>query len=659
MKPNNTQNQQNQGHIIPNKIHFIWYGNDNITRENRDANIKAWRQAQPEHEINVWIDRRFITQKEYENLLAWAETLQVKLRDRNDPQDGLDLTKNKKQHEIQQYSLCGPFPNYGAATDVDRLLILEKEGGIYMDATDVAPVKGKPFPKDMRAEQGVLFNGSSQTSVRAKKDQYRGLIKDECLDEINFELGTNLGNDAFAAEPNNETITQIIAEIPSALLKAIHWYTNDFKTYTQEAIGWTCITTGPDFLAKTLHELGIKKTPYTRTEDPDDLPSQYAIQGNISPTSSKKNANNDITWLQSNERDDLTWLQNNERRDGIGGHWGKLPKKTAANNKVYFEQIAFKLVYDFGLIDIQRQGYLYAKGNKDAAKNSFTKNWYSYLLGYLQHAPEPITTETFNALRENVLKAVPVPQKEEINALFEKVKTETTVNFSYSSKSDKSEVEENFSPPPAVKTSTPISEMPIKQVTAPILSKEKQKFISDIDTEINRINCTKYDKNNLGVYKVIVLTFYKHAVQKADSQIPLYVIIEKIKKLTVKGILESGILDNEELNKVECLKNLLTSLMKIEKLDEFKTVQDKLIHNLESKQLNGSSYSLLSEHRDDNRFFKYFKPKSQQLIDEYARPAKYKADKLEEAFLEAMAKKVAQKNSLEASSSNNSSPTLK
>ncbi len=106
-------------------VHFIWMGNP-LKRDYQD-NILRWKKRYPEKEIIIWVDKEAI---EHDDLTDFAIDNNIKLIDLDevftdeyafDLNELISLEKNRLP------------PNWGAASDLYRYLIMYYFGGTYSD----------------------------------------------------------------------------------------------------------------------------------------------------------------------------------------------------------------------------------------------------------------------------------------------------------------------------------------------------------------------------------------------------------------------------------------------------------------------------------------------------------------------------------------------
>ncbi len=95
--------EDDQPQVIPKKIHYFWFGKNNIPKLFRE-NIDTWKKYCPDYEIIQWND------------------------------DNYDVTKNEYMHQAYEKEKWGFVPDYA------RLDVVNTYGGIYLD-TDVRVMK--------------------------------------------------------------------------------------------------------------------------------------------------------------------------------------------------------------------------------------------------------------------------------------------------------------------------------------------------------------------------------------------------------------------------------------------------------------------------------------------------------------------------------------
>lgn len=145
---------------IPNKMHAIWLGS--LLDEKGRENVAAHARKNPSKTMNLWIDSslypggvRFKESSEFKEFQRWAHANRVLIRDVND-QDK-DMRAGMLSKEFYDDEIQGTYRNLAAASDILRLEILLREGGIYFDAKDVFPGPMN-FPKKMQAPVGFLIH---------------------------------------------------------------------------------------------------------------------------------------------------------------------------------------------------------------------------------------------------------------------------------------------------------------------------------------------------------------------------------------------------------------------------------------------------------------------------------------------------------------------
>lgn len=130
---------------ISKKIHFIWLGQ--LLPNNRLEHIKNWSNLNEEFQINLWLDEigaesNSIFGTTYSTAVEKTKALinqhQIKNIEIKDIQE-FNTTEEENYWQFIRYEIDKLRPNYGAASDLLRLIILEKHGGAYYDS-DVNPI---------------------------------------------------------------------------------------------------------------------------------------------------------------------------------------------------------------------------------------------------------------------------------------------------------------------------------------------------------------------------------------------------------------------------------------------------------------------------------------------------------------------------------------
>ena len=117
---------------IPNRIFFIWLGK---TLPERYLNniMRFVSSFHPNYELELWVDNSHVfTRALYKSTIFMFGGTRLKLRNINEI---LALVDDREIKTIVRSELVGSY-NYAAASDVLRLLILQKWGGYYFD-TDI------------------------------------------------------------------------------------------------------------------------------------------------------------------------------------------------------------------------------------------------------------------------------------------------------------------------------------------------------------------------------------------------------------------------------------------------------------------------------------------------------------------------------------------
>lgn len=138
--------------MIPKKIHYCWFGRNELPEKAKKC-IASWKKFCPDYEIIEW---------------------------------------NEDNFDIDQYPYlkwCYEHKKWAFLSDLARLLIVEKHGGIYFD-TDVEVVKNIDFL--LREEAFFAFENANHVAtglgfgaiaghktVAAMVDQYKNLVPNE------------------------------------------------------------------------------------------------------------------------------------------------------------------------------------------------------------------------------------------------------------------------------------------------------------------------------------------------------------------------------------------------------------------------------------------------------------------------------------------------
>lgn len=132
--------------MIPKVIHYCWFGRGEKSQEILHY-IETWKQCLPDYEINEWNESNF------------------------------DV--NQYQYTKEAYAA----KSYAFVSDVARLSILHKYGGIYLD-TDIEVIK---------SFDSLLSNKSF----------------------VSFEANSQIGSGVIGAEPNTPWLNELLAQYQS------------------------------------------------------------------------------------------------------------------------------------------------------------------------------------------------------------------------------------------------------------------------------------------------------------------------------------------------------------------------------------------------------------------------------------------------------------
>jgi len=223
---------------IPKIIHFIWLGEPILN--DRLAKIRQWSVLNPNIKVILWLDKQgannnAIYGKKYlqvfekpEKLVTQNSEISIK-----DIQTLSETVKGNNYWECIRYEIDKLRPNYGAASDLIRLAVLEELGGAYYDS-DVTPIKiehlelweeddlvcmhkkcfndiiicnqGNNFIKRLR--QVVLSNYISSTDSNSFEQIYSTYLSDSPLYIVTRTINKT-GPNTIIATPGNEVVREI------------------------------------------------------------------------------------------------------------------------------------------------------------------------------------------------------------------------------------------------------------------------------------------------------------------------------------------------------------------------------------------------------------------------------------------------------------------
>ncbi|APR75968.1 Hypothetical protein A7982_01315 [Minicystis rosea] len=235
---------------IPKKIHLVWIGNP--IHEQFALNVEQWKARHPDWEVTLWSDSRF---GGYEATAQRMSDTGVRVVDVNgDP----DLDKSWYQKEAGLTSRVGDgnagsesnqWTHYGAASDLLRLYILQKHGGVYSD-TDLA------FDDD--ASRDVADDAKALGDRAIDHDNLGELMKDNPFQLMLHRSQNDAANDLMISAPQNPYVEQLIEMAHQSLdsLYADPHKLDDYKSTTGHLQSGratiTLATTGPMALREGL-----------------------------------------------------------------------------------------------------------------------------------------------------------------------------------------------------------------------------------------------------------------------------------------------------------------------------------------------------------------------------------------------------------------------
>jgi Glycosyltransferase sugar-binding region containing DXD motif len=225
---------------IPQKLHIVHFGD--TLPPNVKKNVEQWAEKNPNWEKNVWVDKSYLSPQQMSELKQHADKNGYNLRYVNDeiyknpPHPRLALARERasgKQLQaietspelkegLKAQGQKVPDKNWGVVSDLARVEILMKEGGVYLD-TDMAP--GQRLPDKLRAKNGFLAN------IKGHSD-------------------TVPANDIIATTPNNKVLRTYADDISDRYFKAVN-HADDEK-----AAGGRVHDYSPERVAK-LNNLGV------------------------------------------------------------------------------------------------------------------------------------------------------------------------------------------------------------------------------------------------------------------------------------------------------------------------------------------------------------------------------------------------------------------
>ncbi|EMZ7034338.1 hypothetical protein ABE276_002366 [Salmonella enterica] len=181
--------------IIPNKIHFIWFGH-HIPMEDL-LNIISIHCRNPRYEVNIWSDSYSVTGRTVRNLDIFFPR-GIRIRKISEIFEQLPFfmgsqyfSECKKLHSLFLRQLNGVYHNYASASDIARLAILCVEGGTYFDVDvrllSVANVPArmlnitnpgrwdrKQMPLNIHTESGLLIGDYYARQWNGKSKSFMG-----------------------------------------------------------------------------------------------------------------------------------------------------------------------------------------------------------------------------------------------------------------------------------------------------------------------------------------------------------------------------------------------------------------------------------------------------------------------------------------------------
>jgi hypothetical protein len=212
--------QSASANLVPKLLHFIWIGED--IPVTYIENIKTWSARNRDYKLILWSDQQI----KFERPLVKADQgfFDYEFGDIEELKKEFFHTFPRLIGYLERES-HGKFPNYAAASDILRLLILYKLGGVYID-TDEIPNEyyhgfGTQYYEQYNPDFKPLFFGylnsgkSYETAERLAIQKYEktgphpkiqlGDIEVKCgirwSQRLKSPESTSTCNDLVAAEP--------------------------------------------------------------------------------------------------------------------------------------------------------------------------------------------------------------------------------------------------------------------------------------------------------------------------------------------------------------------------------------------------------------------------------------------------------------------------
>lgn len=216
-------NSADNSKVLPNFLHYLYVLNP-ISDTYKDM-ITAGKKQNPHYRFTLWVDKHVYKEEEFEKLKHWAKENSIHLIDVNSSignclgDAGL----------LYQMEMKKRWP--GSATDMLRLKIIDKVGGIYSDTTDIL-CKGK------LSDNIVLPQGVNLCTFNRNTVEMNPLL---AVQEMNAggwvptQQRPVFNNDWIAAVPGNEFIQKAIVGFQENYVKPMsQLLTNDYKNITTD-----------------------------------------------------------------------------------------------------------------------------------------------------------------------------------------------------------------------------------------------------------------------------------------------------------------------------------------------------------------------------------------------------------------------------------------
>jgi hypothetical protein len=289
---------------IPEKLHFIWVG---ATIPHRQAStVLSWALTNPGYEVVLWTNADKIRDNatELENVAKLFPSLigpsasEIKPTHAHLVLGSRTGAKKYSEIRVKPHNAVGEMGfkmsaryqqelrarNYGGASDILRIAVLHKEGGVYLD-TDSDALDA--LPTGMTAEDGILFGvlrnrGFCNAVIAAPAGhKYLKEIADAMIGDYDY------WEDKGLLAKYREGVEKARTGLAEAKRRGGEAQIRSAKTKLQEQISsGTLLITGPTQVSIWLYlHVGGSYTPLGWTRErlgsPDYLPANHLEQAQV------------------------------------------------------------------------------------------------------------------------------------------------------------------------------------------------------------------------------------------------------------------------------------------------------------------------------------------------------------------------------------------